>query len=210
MALNNNRKLSFGGCAALGVVVAVACSSDEVAGLGVDYGPHDGNLGTGGTSSGPTDGDTPEQELEESFKAPVVSGEYLWTANPESDRVARIHAESLEVELFESGHGPTFLAALPKGATRGGTLIINELSHDASVFLLDKSDAVAQAERFDVQLGASAWAVSRRGKYASAWSKFGESSLPGIDGHQDLTLFHFDGESVDTKLLAVGYRPSEV
>lgn len=210
--MSNNHKVSFRGCAGLGVLIVAACSSGDVLSSADVYGPNDGNSGSGGGSSqgSTTDGDEPEQELEESFKAPVVSGEYLWTANPESDRIARIHAKTLEVELFESGHGPTFLAALPKGATRGGTLIINELSQDASVFLLDKAGQVALAERFDVQPGASAWAVSRRGKYAIAWSKFGESSLPGIDGHQDLTLFHFDGDSVDTTMLAVGYRPSEV
>ena len=177
------------------------------------YGPDTGTGLTGSDTSttGPGDGDDQnEEELEASFRAPVVSGPYLWTANPQSDRVARIHATSLTVELFESGHGPTFLSALPEGATPGGALILNELSRDASIFLMDEAGAVQPVNRIKVQHGASAWAVGQSGTYAIAWSKFGDSSLPGIDGHQDLTLFDFSSEKIETKTLAVGYRPSEV
>jgi DNA-binding beta-propeller fold protein YncE len=134
----------------------------------------------------------------------------LWTANPDSDRVARIHASTLEVELFEGGHGPTFLSALPQGATAGGALVINEHSDDVSIFLTAEGGAIALEERLDVQEGASAWAVGRKGRYAIAWSQASDSSLPDIDGHQDLTLFEFDGTSVQSWMLAVGYRPSEV
>lgn len=166
--------------------------------------------GSGGAGLIGGTGGNGEQENEATFRAPVVSGPYLWTANPLSDRVARIHAESLEVELYEAGHGPTFLSALPQGATEGGALVLNELSNDASIFLLNEEGEVVEQDRFAVQDGASAWAVGAAGKYAIAWSKFGDSSLVGIDGHQDLTLFDFTGDEIQTSMMAVGYRPSEV
>src|SRR5690606_38705749 len=97
-----------------------------------------------------------------------------------------------------------------EGATPGGALVLNELSRDASIFLMDDAGVVQPVNRIKVQDGASAWAVGQGGTYAIAWSKFGDSSLPGIDGHQDLTLFDFSSEKIKTKTLAVGYRPSEV
>lgn len=186
----------------------IGCSMSELGAPGWDGSEFPG--GSGGSSAADPTGPGSEQELEGAFRAPVVAGDYLWTANPESDRVARIHATSLEVELYEAGHGPTFLAGLPKGATPGGALVINEFSHDASVFLLDDEGDVATDERFDVQEGASAWAVSPEGRFAIAWSNFGDSSLSDVDGHQDMTLFEFSGSDVETWMLAVGYRPSEV
>lgn len=204
------RPTTYSLCAGLLGVVACSMSEDSSDDY---YGPDTGTGLTGSDTSttGPGDGDDQnEEELEASFRAPVVSGPYLWTANPQSDRVARIHATSLTVELFESGHGPTFLSALPEGATPGGALVLNELSRDASIFLMDDAGAVQPVNRIKVQHGASAWAVGQGGTYAIAWSKFGDSSLPGIDGHQDLTLFDFSSEKIKTKTLAVGYRPSEV
>ncbi len=204
----------LGAALVVSLAAAAACSSEAGDPSSGGFGDGDGIDITGDSDSGSTtgtgDGNGGEQELEASFRAPVVSGPYLWTANPESDRVARIHAVSLAVELFEGGHGPTFLSALPEGATEGGALILNELSHDASIFLLDSDGNVLSSDRFPVQKGASAWAVSHTGKYAIAWSKFGDSSLPGIDGHQDLTVFDFTGDEIETSMLAVGYRPSEV
>ncbi len=196
------------------LAIASACASDDKGSGPRASGSDDGISLTSGASTGgdldSTSGGSGEQELEASFRAPVVSGSYLWTANPESDRVARIHAGSLEVELLEAGHGPTFLSALPEGATEGGALVLNELSQDASIYILDGDGNVQSSDRYDVQEGASAWAVSKKGKFAIAWSKFGDSNLPGIDGHQDLTLFDFSGDEIETSMLAVGYRPSEV
>src|SRR5687768_9349954 len=51
--------------------------------------------GGGGTSGG--GGLPPEQEVESSFRSPVATGQYVWTANPLSGRVARVDAKSLEV-----------------------------------------------------------------------------------------------------------------
>lgn len=213
--LVTNRIWRNGAAAALftGLAAGAACSTPTVGSTDL-YDPGGGLDLTGNdtSDSGAGDGDDQngEQELEASFRAPVVSGSYLWTANPQSDRVARIHATSLTVELFESGHGPTFLSALPQGATSGGALVLNELSQDASIFLTDDAGAVMPLDRIRVQKGASAWAVGKKGTYAIAWSKFGDSSLPGIDGHQDLTLFDFSAKNIKTTKLAVGYRPSEV
>ncbi|HYQ16082.1 MAG TPA: hypothetical protein VEQ58_09995, partial [Polyangiaceae bacterium] len=55
----------------------------------------------------------PEQELEASFLAPVVTGKYVFSANPSSGRVAVIDAENYAVRLFNAGFGPTYLTAIP-------------------------------------------------------------------------------------------------
>jgi DNA-binding beta-propeller fold protein YncE len=168
---------------------------------------------TGGTSAG--DGDQvdpnePEMELEETFRAPVVSGKYLWSANPDTNQVARIHAERLEIEVMDGGHAPTFLAALPPGKTEGGALILNALSHDASIFLTDKDDKLLPPLQFPVQEGASAWTVGAKGSYAIAWSRADENLLNSGDGYQDLTVFDFTGKQIQSRSLSVGYRPSRV
>src|SRR6476469_472169 len=54
---------------------------------------------------------TPEVEPETSYRAPVVTGKYVWSANPSSGRVAIIDAESYEIRAVDAGRKPTFVAA---------------------------------------------------------------------------------------------------
>lgn len=194
--------------------VFFACSAVSTKGIddesGVNLG--DGDLDGGDSSAG--DGDAfeppPEMELEETFRAPVVVGKYLFSANPETNKVARIDASTGEIEVLDGGHAPTYLAALPPGATLGGALVLNERSNDASVFLLDADGNVDSHDRLGVQRGASAWAVGREGKFAIAWSDSRESLLNMGDGYQDLTAFDFRGDRVFASTLSVGFRPSQV
>src|SRR5829696_2081129 len=85
-----------------------------------------GNVGPngGGSSGGPIV--PPEKELEASFLAPVVTGKFVFSANPVSGRVAVIDAETYAVRLFNAGFGPKYLAAIPG---ERGAIVINELSH---------------------------------------------------------------------------------
>lgn len=174
------------------------------------YDPGDGDgddisVGDGDSSMVP-----PEVELEETFRAPVVAGEYLWSANPETNKVARVNASTLEIDVLDGGHAPTYLVALPAGATEGGALVLNELSQDASIFLLDENGDVASHERVKVQRGASAWSVGSRGEFAVAWSRAAENLLDPGDGYQDLTVLDFREVGVTASTLSVGFRPSQV
>src|SRR5688572_246439 len=62
-------------------------------------------MGSGGAAPLP-----PEVELESSYRAPIVTGHYVWSANPESGRIAVIDPESLVVRLAEAGFQPSELA----------------------------------------------------------------------------------------------------
>jgi hypothetical protein len=175
--------------------------------------------GTGGQLdagvSEPIDFVPPEVELEENFRSPIVSGPFLWTANPETNRVARIDSHTLQVEVVDAGHGPTYLAALPAGATAGGALALNVLGGDASIFTDDSAASGAsgngiRVETVDVQDGASAWAVGTSGTFAIAWSRFEEDLRGPLDGYQDLTVLLLDGSAPTGTKLSVGFRPSEV
>lgn len=183
----------------------------------VESAPGSDGFGFGGSSPGdsidlPTDELPPELELEASFRAPVVTGSYVWSANPDSNRVALVDARTFAIQVFDGGHRPTFLAALPEGPTRGGALIINELSHDASVFLFAdeaKTASAVEASRVPLDEGANAWAVSSDGRFALAWSRLELDAKEGTTGLQDLTVISFESGS-HTASLSVGYRPSAI
>jgi len=194
----------------------IACQDDE---SGLFDPVNDGlafpeGVSTGGTSSlrpivvGGADA---EVEKEASFYAPVVSGKYLWSVNPDTNKVVRVHAESLAIDLMQGGHEPTYLAVLPEGATPGGAVVLNVRSGDASIFLRGSSpEELLPVQNFAVQEGASSWAIGKGGKFAIAWSDAREKLLDRLDGYQDITVFSFGGESITTKSLSVGFRPNQV
>jgi len=186
-------------------------------GADLDEGPRaSGGSGSGTGGTGP-DPNEPELELEENFRAPVVSGSYLWTANPETNRVALLHASTLAIDVLEGGNAPTFLAALPGGDEGGGALVLNVHGGDASVFRHDigvslggASGLAVEEARVRVQAGASAWAVGESGRFAIAWSRFQDDLKGPLDGYQDLTVLDLgDDEPVATRL-SVGFRPTQV
>jgi hypothetical protein len=211
-ALSPVGRLSLASLIALGAGgwCLAACGAME-ASLTMAPGDGDGDGDAVGDGDGdPIINEPPEVELEESFRAPVVSGEYLWSANAESNKVARINAATFDIDVLDGGHAPTFLTALPPGATGGGALVLNTLGQDASIFLMDSEGEITSHERLKVQRGASAWAVGATGKFAIAWSRSSENLLSSGDGYQDLTVFDFRGDEVATAELSVGFRPSKV
>lgn len=154
----------------------------------------------------------PEVELEEGFRAPVVSGNYIFTANPESNRVVQIDGASLEVRIVEAGHAPTFVTTLPEGVTTGGALVLNTRSHDATLVLFSEDDPKAQPEtvRVPVHAGANSWTMGRTGRFAIAWSSATQGTTGNADdGHQDITIIEPSLSPVSVRI-GVGYRPTAV
>jgi len=174
-------------------------------------------VGTGGSSSfaGTSAGGgggvpivvvPPEKELEESFLAPVVTGKYVFSANPKSGRVAVIDAETYAVRLFNAGFGPKYLTALP-GDT--GAIVINELSHDTTRFAVSGDDVTASDVNLPVHVDANAWATSPDGRFAIAWTRTASDQKPDpTAGSQTLTVL--DLERNKSKALSVGFHPTQV
>jgi DNA-binding beta-propeller fold protein YncE len=149
----------------------------------------------------------PETEREASFQAPVVTGRYVWTANPASGRVAVIDAESFEIRSAQAGNRPTFVAGLefPSGAR--SALVINTGADDASVLSL--TDTGIAALHVPLHQGADSWSVSPDRRFAIAWTdrqKAGD--VDPTDGFQDITVLDLGGDAVSATRLTVGYRPS--
>lgn len=170
-----------------------------------------GNASIGGTSSSAGSGGTapvvpPETEIEASFLAPVVTGKYVFSANPQSGRVAVIDADSYAVRLFNAGFGPKYLAAIPGGK---GAIVINELSHDATLFRLVGDDVSIDGEPLPVHDGANAWAMSEDGRFAIAWTQTPNDAKPDpTSGSQTITVLGLD--SGKSQRLTVGFRPTQV
>ncbi len=175
------------------------------------FGPGCGGA-AGASGAGGSAGSRPEQELEGSFRAPVVTGTYVWTANPASDRVALIDAQQIAVRSFAVGHGPTYLAAAPVPARPElqRALVVNTKSQDASVLSVDGAGRV-EVLSARLHRDANRWAVSSRGKVALAWTDAAEvGRADPIEGFQDVSVLELSGAAPKVTRLSVGYRPSRV
>ncbi len=215
-------------CLVLGLLassVAVACSADDSAGS-LSGGPSPG-LGSGGGFNGSAPGGAgapvvsipgdsgaplpPEMELDQSFRAPVATGRVLWSANPDSGRVALIDAKTLAVRMTNAGFGPTYLAAVPSAPGTDSALVLNVGSHDATWFKADATQISALT--LPTHVGANAWSISADGQYAIAWSDV--SRLDGgapdpVEGYSELTVLDLSADPPTSTRLSVGFRPSQV
>lgn len=199
------------------IIVAwvLACASSE---SGIGGGTDVGAGGGGGTGAGPapggggTDGLPPEQELEETFREPVVSGRWVWAANPDSGKVALIDTRSIKITTGEAELMPTYLAPLPSpDAEVAAGLVINAGSNTVSV--LRGEAGVITSQSVPIHAGANALAVAPSGKVAVVWTDALRQSLPdATEGFQDVTVVAWSGEGATPKSrrLTVGYRPSRV
>ena len=136
--LKQGARFFYAAFATLGATTACGMSQAETAAGGVINGPAGGGSTSNGGVLTPSGGGIasqppPEQELDQTFRVPVVSGHWVWTANPQSGRVALIDAQTFTVKTALAGAGPTYLAALP--APKGGSraLVINSVSQDATL-----------------------------------------------------------------------------
>jgi hypothetical protein len=176
-------------------------------GSGASSGNGAGSGGSGGTTALP-----PEQELEETFREPVVSGRWVWTANPDTGKVALIDTESLSITTGEAELGPTYLAPLASGAPeRGAALVINVGTDTASI--LQGSAGVITSRSVPIHHGANSLAVTRSGRWVLAWTnaEIVERADP-TEGFQDVSVITLENEdsAPQSRRLTVGYRPSRI
>jgi DNA-binding beta-propeller fold protein YncE len=149
----------------------------------------------------------PEHEEEGRYLAPVVTGQYLWTANPLSGRVALIDASTLRVTLDTAGNGPTEVVGLPALGDRHGALVLNERSDDATLFRLDAAGKLEKRPRLRTHAEANAWVVSPSGRWAIAWTDARKlARVDPLETLQDITLLSLESEQ--SFALSVGARPS--
>jgi len=211
--------------AALAAPAALATSCSEAAGTsekaadrpptngggagGSCFGVGCGNAGVGG-SGGSAGGPPPEREIESAFRSPVATGRFVWTANPDSGRVARVDATNLEVRTVDAGFGPTYLAAVPNPSAPDAprAIVLNVKSHDATLLSAEASGAIT-TKTAPVHPGANAWAISARGRWAIAWSDVSLMGAPDpTEGFQDITVIDLGGATPSSTRLSVGYRPT--
>jgi hypothetical protein len=176
-----------------------ACSmeaSSDMPSLGPGSGASGGSGGSGTGGTGAVGGGPlpPEVENEDTYSAPVVSGRWIWTANPLSGRVALIDAVTLTVSTTEAGLLPTYLASLPSnGDDEAAAVVLNVGSSDATV------------------LRATSGEISPGGRWALVWSDASliENEDP-TEGLQDITVIDLGADPPVGRRLTVGYRPSRV
>jgi hypothetical protein len=216
--------------AAVGLLALAACAgglgSDSAAPSGGGFTGSAGSSGTGtatgfggGSSdipgaaagaSGAIDTLPPEREVENSYKAPVATGHFVWIANPTSGRVAYVDASSLAVKTVEAGNGPTYLAAVPGAAD--AVIVLNALSNDAT-FLSAAGAMLASRTIEGVAAGSNAWAVSPDGRFAIAWTDARlVPKAPSTQGFHDVTIIDLQAAPTAraSTTLAVGYRPVSI
>jgi hypothetical protein len=191
----------------------VSSESDDAPNLGGESVPGAAPPSTGGGTAAGGSGSNgeppvtpPETEVEAAFLAPVVTGKYVFSANPSSGRVAVIDAENYGVRLFNAGFGPRFLSAIPGGQ---GAIVLNELSHDATLFRLDGDEVTIEGYPLPVHDGANAWAVSDDGRFALAWTRTPPTAkVDPTSGSQTVTVL--DLERGASRRLTVGFHPTQV
>ncbi|MES1173794.1 MAG: hypothetical protein ABUL62_05645 [Myxococcales bacterium] len=202
--------LCFGaGCSSSADSAAAPSGAPPIAGAGASN-------GSGGPLTTGPDSDAgaplpPEMELDQSFRAPVATGKVLWSANPDSGRVALIDAKTLQVRMTNAGFGPTFLAAVPSMKGTDSAIVINVGSHDAT--WLTASATSIDSVTIPTHVGANAWAISGDGHFAIAWTDVTriEGGAPdAVNGYSELTVIDLAAEPPSSTRLSVGFRPSEV
>jgi hypothetical protein len=210
-SVKHGAKLGYAGALVLGVMVGCGSSDSSTA---------EGNRGTDGdvpgTGAGQPGGQEsdpgPEVEAEPAFQVPIVSGRWVWTANPSSGAVAVIDAQSLVVHTARAGEGPTQLAALPP--PRGGgsrALVLNGLSSDATLLTAGDDGVVVADTTLPLHRGANAWATTSDGRFAIAWTNVAAVQNPDpSEGFQDITVLSLAEGARSSKRLSVGFRPVRV
>lgn len=215
--MKHGARLFYATLATLGAVAACG-SADEKALQGSATNDGAGNVGnTTGNGSGLPSGmvpdveQPPEVELDRAFRVPVVSGHWVWTANPDSGRVALIDATKFTVKTALAGAEPTYLAALPAEGDGTRAIVINDASQDATLFRAGEDGAPVAEATLPMHEGANAWAVTKDGRFALAWT---DATLLGdadaSEGFQDVTVLDLAGKTPSSRRLSVGYRPARV
>jgi hypothetical protein len=208
----------FGSLAAL-----AACSSAGSPSYGADGGfetgvggtltnPGDDGLGAPNDDGAPGVGGSalpPEEEDPGDFRAPVVTGAFLWSANPESGRVALIDARDSSVHLLSAGLRPTHVFAVPSDPNAPKAMIQNVGSADAS--FIEFKDGQFAERRIETPSRINRWTISDSGDVAIAWSAPEEGVLlDPTEGLQEILVARLDDPEEPPVRLTVGYRPRQV
>src|SRR5215469_5197891 len=195
---SSNSGADFGGAAIPGNGAFADASSGAFGG---------GNSSSTGTTAPPPL--PPEMKVESAFRSPVATGQVVWIANPTSGRVAYIDATTFTVKTVQAGNGPTYLAAVPD-QTGDKALVLNVLSQDAT--LLELVQGTLTTRTFPSTANANAWAVSKSGRWAIAWTD--TTAVTGADptqGFQDVVVLDLSATNAKPPTtLAVGFRPVQV
>ena len=152
----------------------------------------------------------PEQEEDQNFRAPVVSGRWVWTANPDTGKVAVIDAKNFTVRLADAGQAPTYLTALPSDANTSKALVINSKSQDATLLSAGDTGDVTASSPIPLQPNANTWAVSKSGHFAIAWTDSQGIMADPAEGFQDISVVDLSVASPVATRLGVGFLPSRV
>lgn len=201
-----------------------ACSASENGGGRDGPGPDDYSGDSGAGDLGLDDGDglsgvdggmggsaplPEEREDESSFKAPVATGRYLWSANPQSGRVALIDGKTLGVQVLSAGLFPTHLSSVPRSDDEPSAIVLNVGSSDASWFRLAAGGATEK--RLATHVGANRWSVGTSGQWAVAFSAAeAGQALDPTEGLQEISVLRLRTKDPFVARLTVGYRPSRV
>jgi hypothetical protein len=184
-----------------------------------------GGNGAGVPSSAQADAGAPalppETKVESNYQSPVATGNVVWIANPASGRVAYIDSRTFAVKTEQAGDGPTVLAAIPDPdpthqPAHDLAVVLNVVSHDATLFALTPP---ASGSDIDGQLTrtiepstryANAWAVSKSGHWAIAWTNTNLVASPDpIQGYDLIEVLDVTGARAPTAL-TVGFSPVQM
>lgn len=178
-----------------------SAGSEPNLGSGQGAGGTTGAAGAGGDGNGLPN----EQELEDTFTAPSVSGTRVFSVNASSGRVAIIDTETLEVRLTQAGFTPISVVALPSDQQRDRALVLNAGSHDASYLEVDAEWNIT-TQTIATHVGANSITVSDDGAWAVIWTDYRKvTTADPTDGFQDITMLRLStGEATR---LTVGFRP---
>jgi hypothetical protein len=208
---------------ALGIVSGVGCGAkDSFSGAGLAPQNSGSSSGTGGNDQTGEPGGSasvanddagaslpPEIKAENNFRAPVATGNIVWSANPTSGRVAYIDATTFSVQTAAAGNGPTYLAAIadPKNPTDDVAIVLNVLSEDATLLRVHQGKLSTQT--FAATADANSWAISPLGRFAIAWTDASlVSNAAPTQGFQNIAVMDLSLSKSTT--LAVGFRPVQL
>jgi len=200
----------------LGACLIVSCSAAEKPELSTTP-PPSANSGTatGNTSDineprpiviGGDGSDTVPDEVEDhTFEPPVVTGDYLWSTNPESGRVALIDSRTLSTRVLNAGLEPTFLAPVFDDRFDASAMVLNRGSFDVSLFRLEGDELTAM--KIPLYLGVNRLEVSASGRFAVGWSESATDAQDPTDGNQEIALIDLHEETPSARRVSVDLLP---
>ncbi len=214
---------------AFALAVTDGCGSSSNGGLGGDNSATptgDVASGSGSSSGGGSlfemGGDAGaslpvEIKVEDQFKAPVATGNFVWSANPTSGRVAYINASTFDVQTTAAGDGPTYLAAVTDSANPQAdvAIVLNVLSDDATLFRVDPQGNL-QTQTYASTADANSWAISPSGHWGIAWTNATFVTNPDptqsfqFVAVMDLSATVTGTAPAPSTTLAVGFRPEQL